>query len=147
MICCIHSFFCHSVSHLFPNLNGRGGGGGGGLEWVITLNIVFMWLKLLHMLSTLTLQWRHNEHDGASNHQPHYCLFNRLFRHRWKKTSKLRVTGLCEGNSPVSFKQVSCRHIQLVPRISKEENYLTEIILANQQLVPWKGTSPCSHMW
>ena len=26
----------------------------------------------------------------------------RLFRHRWKKTSKLRVTGLCEGNSPVT---------------------------------------------
>ena len=25
-----------------------------------------------------------------------------LFRHRWKKTSKLRVTGLCEGNSPVT---------------------------------------------
>ena len=25
---------------------------------------------------------------------------NRLFRHRSKKTSKLRVTGLCAGNSP-----------------------------------------------
>ena len=28
-------------------------------------------------------------------------LLNRLFRRRSKKTSKLRVTGLCEGNSPV----------------------------------------------
>ena len=46
------------------------------------------------------LQWCHNEHDGISNHQPHDCLRNHLFRHRWKKTSKLRVTGLCEGNSP-----------------------------------------------
>ena len=27
-------------------------------------------------------------------------VFNRLFRHRSKKTSKLRVTGLCAGNSP-----------------------------------------------
>ena len=27
-------------------------------------------------------------------------LLNRLFRHRSKKTSKLRVTGLCAGNSP-----------------------------------------------
>ena len=34
---------------------------------------------------------------GVSNHQPHDCLLNRLFRHRSKKTSKLRVTGLCEG--------------------------------------------------
>ena len=34
--------------------------------------------------------------------QPHECLLNRLFRHRLKKTSKLRITGLCEGNSPVT---------------------------------------------
>ena len=45
------------------------------------------------------LQWRHDEHVGDSNHQPSICLFNRLFRHRSKKTSKLRVAGLCEGNS------------------------------------------------
>ena len=49
-----------------------------------------------------TLQWRHNGRDGVSNHQPHDCLLNRLFRHRSKKTSKLCVTGLCEGNSPVT---------------------------------------------
>ena len=29
-------------------------------------------------------------------------LLNRVFRRRSKKTSKLRVTGLCEGNSPVT---------------------------------------------
>ena len=46
------------------------------------------------------LQWRHNDHDGVSNHQPHDCLLKRLFRRRSKKTSKLRVTGLCTGNSP-----------------------------------------------
>ena len=33
-----------------------------------------------------TLQWRHNGCDSASNHQPHYCFLNRLFRHRSKKT-------------------------------------------------------------
>ena len=38
----------------------------------------------------VSLQWLHNERDG------------RLFRRRSKKTSKLRVTGLCEGNSPVT---------------------------------------------
>ena len=36
------------------------------------------------------LQWRHNEHDN---------LLNRLSKRRSKKTSKLRVTGLCGGNS------------------------------------------------
>ena len=44
--------------------------------------------------------WHYNGHDGISNHQPHDCLPNRLFRRRWKKTSKLRVTGLCVGKSP-----------------------------------------------
>ena len=47
-----------------------------------------------------TLRWRHNDHAGVSNHQPHGCLLNRLFRRISKKTSKLRVTGLCAGNSP-----------------------------------------------
>ena len=48
-----------------------------------------------------SLQWRHNGRDGVSNHQPHHCLLNRLFGRRSKKTPKLRVTGLCTGNSPV----------------------------------------------
>ena len=51
-------------------------------------------------LTSTALQWRHNEHDSVSNHQPHVCLLNRLFGRRSKKTSKLRVTGLCVGNSP-----------------------------------------------
>ena len=53
-----------------------------------------------------SLQWRHNEHDGASNHQPRDCLLNRLFRCRSKETSKLRVTGLFVRGihrSPVNF--------------------------------------------
>ena len=52
--------------------------------------------------SVTSLQWRHDEHDGVSNHQPYECLLNRLFRRRSKKTSKLRVTGLCKGKSPVT---------------------------------------------
>ena len=49
-----------------------------------------------------TIKCRINERDGVSNHQPHDCLLSRLLRRRSKKTSKLRVTGLCEGNSPVT---------------------------------------------
>ena len=47
-----------------------------------------------------TLQRRHNGRDSVSNHQTYDCLLNRLFRRKSKKTSKLRVTGLCVGNSP-----------------------------------------------
>ena len=48
-----------------------------------------------------TLQWRHNYCNGVSNHQRHDCLLNHLFS-RSKKISKLRVTGLCEGNPPMT---------------------------------------------
>ena len=58
-----------------------------------------------HTLSWLwdrALQWRHSERNDVSNHQLHYCLLNRLFRRRSRKTSKLRVTGLCEWDSPLT---------------------------------------------
>ena len=48
------------------------------------------------------LLWRHNGRDGVSNHQAHDCLLNHSFRSRSTKTSKLRVTGLCAGNSPAT---------------------------------------------
>ena len=48
------------------------------------------------------LQWRNNGRDGVSNHQPHDCLLNHSFSCRSKKTSEPSVTGLCEGNSPVT---------------------------------------------
>ena len=47
--------------------------------------------------SLRTLQWRLNGGDSVSNHQPHDCLLNRLFRRRSKKTSKLRVIGFVLG--------------------------------------------------
>ena len=49
-----------------------------------------------------SLKWCHNEHDGISNHRRLDYLLNHLFRLRWKKTSELHVTGLCEGNSLVT---------------------------------------------
>ena len=48
------------------------------------------------------LHIRHNGRGGILNHQHHDCLLICLFCHRSKKTSKLRVTGLCEGNSTVT---------------------------------------------
>ena len=59
-------------------------------------------IKELSRCQLYQLEWHHNGRDCVSNHQRLERLFNRLFRHRSKKTSKLRVTGLCEGNSPVT---------------------------------------------
>ena len=87
-------------------------------QWLLKYHLwssIYILLNGLTLLSTLnvcgfadgyelpwfkTLRWRHNDHAGVSNHQPHGCLLNRLFRGKSKKTSKLRVTGLCAGNSP-----------------------------------------------
>ena len=71
---------------------------------VYSMKTLWPWLllELLSFLRGTTLQWRLNERDGVSNHQPQDCLLNRLFRRRSRKTSKLRVTGLREGNSPVN---------------------------------------------
>ena len=58
----------------------------------------YTYREIIYMVPIITV--RHNEHDSVSNYQPHVCLLNRLFRHRSKKTSKLRATGPCAGNSP-----------------------------------------------
>ena len=68
-----------------------------GISWISRLAL---WL-----LQPWSLQWRDNDHDSISNHQPRGCLFNRLFRRRSKKTPKLRVTSpLCgEFTGPGEF--------------------------------------------
>ena len=48
------------------------------------------------------LQRRHDKRERVSNHRRLNCSLNRLFRRRSNEASKLRVTGLCEGNSPVT---------------------------------------------
>ena len=56
-------------------------------------------------------------YSDVSNHQRLDCLLNRLFGRRSKKRLKLRVTGLCEGNSPVTGEFPSQRAItrEVVP--------------------------------
>ena len=64
------------------------------------MNAEWNYPRYRHAAAKISLQWRHNGRDSVSNHQPHKCLLNCLFRRRSKKTSKLCVTGLCAGNSP-----------------------------------------------
>ena len=44
-----------------------------------------------------SLQWRHNGHDSVSNHQPHDCLLNRLFRRRSKKNQSSASLAFVRG--------------------------------------------------
>ena len=67
---------------------------------VLVFSIAWSIFRVGPGFESWSLQWRHNERDGISSHQPHDCLLHRLFGRRSKNTSKLRVTGLCAGNSP-----------------------------------------------
>ena len=62
---------------------------------MVTHESIMTWKRSPH-----SLRWSPNGRDGVSNHQPHDCLLNRLFRRRSKKSWKLRVIGICAGNSP-----------------------------------------------
>ena len=69
--------------------------------------IIIPWLKcaggyILSVAADLITRFLTGNNSGhiLTNHHPHGCLLNRLLRRRSKKTSKLCVTGLCEGNSP-----------------------------------------------
>ena len=70
-----------------------------GQLWDCSCLVKWSWVIWVKSIAT-TLQWSHNRRDCVSNHQPYDRLLNRVFRSRSKKTSKLRVTGLCPGNSP-----------------------------------------------
>ena len=73
------------------------------MTWIVTWprhSMVYHITLSVTLLRLASLRWRHNGRDNVSNHQPHHRLLNRLFRRISKKTSKLRVTGLCVGNSP-----------------------------------------------
>ena len=94
------------------------------------------WLLMARQCKKLSLHWRHNDHNGVSNHQPYGCLLNRLFRRRSKKTSKLCVTGLCVGNSPGP---VNSPHKGPVTR---KMFPFDDVIMWHQQLWYWFGHPP-----
>ena len=60
--------------------------------WVILWWFVVVWYQFIYACysagllftkkTASSLQWRQNGRDGVSNHQPHDCLLNRLFRQR-----------------------------------------------------------------
>ena len=71
-----------------------------------------------------SLQWHHNGHSGVSNHQPHNCFLNRLFRLRygnWFATILLWTEHLLISTKVFKMKSFSdlllifCENIFLFP--------------------------------
>ena len=110
------------------------------------------------IVSLPSLRWRHNEHDGVSNHQPHDCILKRFCRRRSNKTSKPRVTGLCAGNSPgtsefpahmASYAEsVSiwwCHHVGVIlaSHITNSDYHKTSSINRTKSQTLYNSFSPC----
>ena len=68
---------------------------------VVIIHALLWFGRVTHILHC-SLQLRHNERGGVSNHRRLHCLLNYCFRRTSRKTPKLRVTGLCVGNSLVT---------------------------------------------
>ena len=98
------------------------------------------------------LQSRQNGRDGVSNHQPHDCLLNRLFRHRSKKTfpfddvimfnikcnvfkSILHIPALCNFDTSVLYPQWFRRiKFVIIPHVLYS-SHINEIFLYNRQVI------------
>ena len=52
---------------------------------IMGIKVGSLYPLIWNIIARLTLQWRHNESDGVSNHLLFDCLLNRLFRRRYKK--------------------------------------------------------------
>ena len=58
--------------------------------------------------SLITLQWRYTDRDRVSNHQPHVCLLNRLFRKYQSSASRWPANSPHKG--PVTRKMFEFYH-------------------------------------
>ena len=86
----------------------------------------------------------HNQRHGITNHRRLNCLSNRMFRRRSNKTSKLRVTGLCEGNSPLTDEfpaQISCNAENV--SISWRYHVFGEMMGANPKVLSKRSQCLC----
>ena len=95
-----------------------------------------------HKHTKTSLQWRQNERIGVSNYHHIYCLLSRLFGRTSKKTWKLRVTGLCDGNPPVTdgFPSQRASNAEMFP--------FDDVVMMTPitSIMGWHGDIP-SGMW
>ena len=87
---CIHLFATYSLSHpvqsltLFSYIQSEVTF---YVAWASVYQSSMCWMAWNHRWHKkpprkyISLQWRHNERDGVSNHQPHDYLLSLLFRH------------------------------------------------------------------
>ena len=129
------------------------------LLMIVRISVQHVIIIKSEILITSPLQWRHNQRDGVANHLCLDWMLNRLFK-RWSmKTSKPRLTGLCEGNPPLTGGFPSQRPsntenvciwwrlyaLFMVREWNNGIHYLSCSAFMHACMVNLKGF--CSHMW
>ena len=106
-------------------------------------------LAVLNLFCEISLQWRHNERDCVSIHQPHDCLLNRLSKAQIKENIKAARHWPLWGEFPTQ--RASNAEIT-----SSWKLYLHFLLSLNIELVPavsdgWQRPSyttyPTSLLW
>ena len=70
-----------------------------GYWWIFPNKGPIMWkaFPCHNVIIPLPLQWRHNGHNGDSNHQPHHCVHNRLFSADQRKRQNSASLAFVQG--------------------------------------------------
>ena len=91
-----------------------------------------------------TLRWRHNRPIGVSNHQPHDCLLIHSYRRRSQKPSRLRVPGLCVGNSLVTreFPAQMTSNAENASILWRHHDQVHERFFCNGSHADWRHGTP-----
>ena len=89
----------------------------------------------------IPLQWRHDERDGVSDHQPHHCLLNRLFKYQ-SSASPAIVQKIHRSPMNPLHKWPVTRNVfpfdeVIMQRVSLPWNFSTMYIYVYQLIVDW----------
>ena len=104
-----------------------------------------MWCRT-HLGVNITLQWRHNGRNGVSNHQPHDCLLNRLFKQMYFVHGHGHITGpLCGDPNPI--RQSYSTLFTYIKADSRFAPNQWEILLQSNVVSHWLGANQESALY
>ena len=112
--CTTSARLCIHQRHPKPSPHGRAIG---YLSWDLQGNmtatyrertVMTLWTNTISSYARFTpLRWRHNEHEGVSNHQPHGCLLDRVFKENIKALRHWPLWGEFTGDRWIPAQRVS----------------------------------------
>ena len=105
-------------------------------RWIV---ITKLWTSNTFLYSDIIMSAMKSQITGVSI--VYYHRLNRLVMRRSKKTSKLRVTGLCAGNSPVTG-EFPAQRASYAENVSIDDDIM-DLASNNYEVRAWSTTYQC----